>query len=526
MLRKEFEGLRGRVIGTVRGRLRASGVSLDASDLEACYAQAWQGLYAAMLAGEEIANPTGWLALVTFRRAIEEHRSRCRSYPSEGVGAPDGPRGGESEPAREQDFAGELDDRIRLRQVFEGLRGRLSERELQAAALCYLQGLSRVEAAARMGISEQRMRKLMEGPGPGRPGVAGKVGELLETIRGGGWCEEQGSLMRGLAFGILDPEGERYRLAMAHRRECPACRAYVLSLRGLASVLPVPFLPGVLGAGALAGLAGAGVGAGSGAGAGAGAVGAGAGAGTGAGSSAVGAGAGAGAGAQVGSGIGALSASGAAGAGAGAASGGWLLAGGVGAKLAVGCLVALGVGASCVALDLNPVHDLGGQVPVHRHHSAGLRGLGTARIATMDVLKPGYLLTGGVSGVARAGDASSGRSEAASAASVQALTPDARANREFGPERAFAGTTSSTTSSSSSSSSGQGAPSAKAASVGGGGASEAASSAGAASTTAASSASKEFASGSGGQAAAQQSSTGASASSSGGDAAQHEFGIG
>ena len=257
MLRKEFEGLRGRVIGTVRGRLRASGVSLDASDLEACYAQAWQGLYAAMLAGEEIANPTGWLALVTYRRAIEEHRSRRRSYPTEGVGEPDGSRGayrgGESEPAQERDFAEELDDRIRLRQVFEGLRGRLSERELQAAALCYLQGLSRAEAAARMGISEQRMRKLMEGPGPGRPGVAGKVGELVETIRGGGWCEEQGSLMRGLAFGILDPEGERYRLAMAHRRECPACRAYVLSLRGLAAVLPLPFLPGVLGAGALAG---------------------------------------------------------------------------------------------------------------------------------------------------------------------------------------------------------------------------------------------------------------------------------
>ena len=68
-------------------------MSLDASDLDACYAQAWQGLYAAMLAGEEIANPTGWLALVTFRRAIEEHRSRRRSYPTEGLGEPDGLHG-------------------------------------------------------------------------------------------------------------------------------------------------------------------------------------------------------------------------------------------------------------------------------------------------------------------------------------------------------------------------------------------------------------------------------------------------
>jgi DNA-directed RNA polymerase specialized sigma24 family protein len=545
MLRKEFEGLRGRVMGSVRGRLRASGVSLDVSDLEACYAQAWQGLYAAILAGEEIANPTGWLALVTYRRAIEEHRSRRRSYPSEGVGAPDGFAGARGSAAaageltHEHDFAEELDDRIRLRQVFEGLRGRLSERELQAAALCYLQGLSRAEAAARMGISEQRMRKLMEGPGPGRPGVAGKVGELVETIRGGGWCEEQGSLMRGLAFGILDPAGERYRLAMAHKSGCPACRAYVLSLRGLAAVLPVPFLPGVLGAGALAGLVGAGVGSGVGAGSGAGAAGAGAGSGAGAGAAGTGAGAGvgtgatgvgagAGAGAQVGSGIGALSASGAAGAGAGAASGGWLLAGGVGAKLAVGCLVALGVGASCVALNLNPVNDLGGQAPVHRRHSTGAGETGAARAATMEELTPGYQLAGDGSGITPAAGTSSGRSGTASAAtSAQTLTPAARANREFGPERALAGGSSS---SSASSASAQGAPSAEAASVGGQAAGDESSSAGDASSSGASSASKEFsssaASGSGGQAATQQSSTGASASSSGGDAAQHEFGIG
>ena len=68
---------------------------------------------------------------------------------------------------------------MRLRQLFEGLRGRLDAREREAAALCYLQGLSRSEAAARMGVSEARMRKLMEGRGPGRPGVAGKVGALV-----------------------------------------------------------------------------------------------------------------------------------------------------------------------------------------------------------------------------------------------------------------------------------------------------------------------------------------------------------
>ena len=203
-----------------------------------------------MLDGQEIANPAGWLALVTFRRAIEEHRARGRAHRGgvsrggiherDGGSAPRTPAAPEVGAGGERDFAAELDDRMRLRQLFEALRGRLSAREQQAAALCYLQGLSRSAAAARMGVSKARMRKLMEGTGPGRPGVAGKVGALVETIRRGGWCEEQGSLMRGLAYGILDPDGERYRLATIHSSECPACRAYVVSLRGLAAVL-LPF---------------------------------------------------------------------------------------------------------------------------------------------------------------------------------------------------------------------------------------------------------------------------------------------
>ena len=48
--------------------------------------------------------------------------------------------------------------------------------------------------------------------------------------------------MRALAFGILEPDGERHRLALVHHSRCPACRAYVASLRGLAAALP----PGLL----------------------------------------------------------------------------------------------------------------------------------------------------------------------------------------------------------------------------------------------------------------------------------------
>jgi RNA polymerase sigma factor (sigma-70 family) len=403
LLREEFEGLRSRVLASVRGRMRASGASLDEGDLEACYAQAWQGLYAAMLEGQEIANPAGWLVLVTHRRAIDEHRARAhldggRSLDDASADRTIDDPAARAASATRRDFAAELDDRMRLRQLFEGLRGRLDGREREAAALCYLQGLSRSEAAAQMGISDNRMRKLMEGRGPGHPGVAGKVGALVETIRDGGWCEEQGSLMRALAYGILDPDGERHRLALLHRSECSACRAYVVSLRGLAATLPPMLLPGGLGASVLA-RAGEGAHAASAAG-GAGAAGGGAGVGLG----------------------GTLTASGAAGAG-GAAGGGWLFgAGPLGAKLAVGCLLALGVGAGCIALGDHPARARDGH---HRAshassgaiaHTSGTRQLGDLAASVDPSLSTG---AGG---------------EGASSP----LAPAARASREFGPEQALA----------------------------------------------------------------------------------------
>jgi RNA polymerase sigma factor (sigma-70 family) len=394
LLRGEFEALRGRVLTAVRARLKGSGVTLDQSDLEACYATAWQGLYAAVLDGQEIDNPAGWLVLVTFRRAIEEQRARRRVHRGgdlQPLDADSSSVGIDIEGAHDPDLAAELDDRARLRQLFEGLRGRLSAREREAAVLCYLQGLSRAQAAERMGVSEARMRKLMEGAGVGRPGVAGKVGALVETIRDGGWCEEQGSLMRALAFGVLDPDGERYQLALMHRSECPSCRVYVTSLRGLAATLPPVFLPYGLGAAALARMSG----------------------GTHASSAAGAAGGGAGAGA------GALSASGAAGAGAGAggmAGGGWLFAGA--GKLAAGCVLALSVGAGCVALDVGAQHS---HAPRHR--------IAHAAAATSHTVAIGV----GARGLA----ASQSNSTHAHSATV-ALTPAGKASREFGPEQALA----------------------------------------------------------------------------------------
>ncbi len=250
LLRKDFEGMRAKVLTVVRSQLRGAGISLAAADLEACYAQAWHGLYAKVLEGEQIENPAGWLVRVAFRRAVDEYRA-ARATPVVGEGEGEGsyPRGSHAA----GDWAGELDDKARLRQVFEGLRARLGPREREAVSLCYLQGLTRAQAAERMGVSDARMRKLMEGGGAGRPGVAAKMGDLLGTIAAGGWCEEQGSLMKAYAFGLLDPAGERHELAVAHCSQCPACRAHVASLRGLAAVLPLPLLPGLAsGGGAVA----------------------------------------------------------------------------------------------------------------------------------------------------------------------------------------------------------------------------------------------------------------------------------
>ena len=385
LLREEFERLQRRVTGQVSARLRRRGVLLDGSDLDACYAEAFQGLYTVALEGAEIADPAAWLTLVTFRRAIDEHRARVRRQQLLVPCAED--RG---------DLADALNDRARLRQLFEGLRSRLSSHELQAASLCYLQGLGRAEAAARMGVSETRMRKLMDGR-PGRPGVAAKVGSLLHTISTDAWCHEQASLMRGLAYGVLDPQGERYQLAVVHRRECPACRAYVLSLRGLAAALPpAPALVHVaLGAGALQGL--------------------GAGAGTAVRASAGhGASSGGSIGAAPAAATGAASASGALGVGAG---GGWLLAGGPAAKLAAGCMLALGVGAGCLAL--------GTSAPNARRQAAG-----SAHRVASEARAPRLRQPPGAAARLPAAQ----RASSTLATATPAPSPSARATREFGLE--------------------------------------------------------------------------------------------
>jgi DNA-directed RNA polymerase specialized sigma24 family protein len=390
LLREEFQALRGRVLKVVEGRLRARGMELDGADLEACYATAWQGLHASMLDGQEIDNPVGWLVLVTFRRAVEDCRVRGPRV-SELVGSPAGARALDACSAlRADDLADGLDDRIRIAHLFEGLRARLDPREREAAMLCYLQGLSRAEAAARMGISAARMRKLMEGRGAGDPGVRGKLGVLAATIESGGWCDSQGSLMRAFAYGVLAPDGERYRLAAMHCESCPACRNYVLSLRGLAGVLPPVLLPWGPLAAAFGGARAA--------------------------THLTAAARHGQSGAVTSNGLGGY-ASGTAGASGAAGSGFLLTGGGFGAKLAVGCLIALGVGGGCVALDAG-TQRAGHRAPA-RHVRAARGRASIVSAARQDI---GRI-------------ALAEQSQAALRAEPDATAYAARAAREFGPEQ-------------------------------------------------------------------------------------------
>jgi RNA polymerase sigma factor (sigma-70 family) len=401
LLREEFRSLRASVIASVRCKLHGCGAELADDDLDACYSQAWQGLYLVTLAGEEVLNPGAWLALATFRRAIDEHRAARRRHAAAPPQRPladlqssaEGPAGRD-----EVDPAGELDRRQKLGQLFEALRLRLSPRERRAFALCYLQGLSRAEAAATMGLSERRMRKLMDGRGAGDAGTNAKVSALVSTIRAERWCEEQGSLMRGLAYGVLDPHGERHRLAVMHTRSCPACRSYVASLRGLAALLPpAPALALLVGASRAARDATRHTAATAHASAGAGVRGSGA--------------------------IVAPAAAASGTVGAGAAGGGWLLiGGGAGAKLAATCLLALGLGAGCAALTVT------GSSP-HRRGPSHSRAAGAqARLRTPAITfdQPQTSRTAAAPALAAI---------TPSAQSESAITPAARAGREFGPEQ-------------------------------------------------------------------------------------------
>jgi DNA-directed RNA polymerase specialized sigma24 family protein len=233
-LAHEYEESKAEVQRTVAAKLGRD--RLAGTDLGAAYNEAWHALYLRLAADEPVDNRKAFLVTVTYRRALSERRaSRTERLAADA----DLDRLGV-----EPDIDARLDAEVQLRHFVQGLRAELDERELQAATLTYLHGLSRPEAAKVIGIAPRRMEKVMDR-------ASKRIAAVIDAVRPGELCEELDSPVRAFAVGLLDEDGERYAIARDHLESCPACRRKVLVLRGLGAIAPP--LPGML-----AGLAGAG----------------------------------------------------------------------------------------------------------------------------------------------------------------------------------------------------------------------------------------------------------------------------
>jgi DNA-directed RNA polymerase specialized sigma24 family protein len=233
MLRRDYGALRAHVIGTVARHLRRKSIFFDEGDLEAHYNIAWQGLYSELLAGRAISNPTGWLVRAVIRDAYDDGRRLTTQKRAVNFEVREETI---AEVGRDSNIADKIDDHTKLSQFQHGLKSRLSKREHQAATLCYIHGFSRPEAAKILGVEPKRMEKIMDA-------VSKKIGDFTREIELGSWCEAQRSLMNAFALNVLDRDGERYGLARDHLEQCPACRRYVRSMRGIAAILPPVALP-------------------------------------------------------------------------------------------------------------------------------------------------------------------------------------------------------------------------------------------------------------------------------------------
>ncbi len=223
LVARDYELFKPEILRTVAGKLAAGGVHFDDADLEAFYNEAWHGLYLMLASGEEIDNHKGMLVVIAYRLALNEHRDfRRRSWAGEGE---------LNRVAVETDIDAHLDAKRRLRHFSEGLRARFDRRELQAATLGYLHEYSRPEAAKAIGVTPKRMEKIMDE-------VSTRARSMIGQVEADRWCEEVDSLMRAYAVGLLDEDGDRYRLASDHLDGCSACRRRVLTMRGLTSITP------------------------------------------------------------------------------------------------------------------------------------------------------------------------------------------------------------------------------------------------------------------------------------------------
>lgn len=221
LIADEYDAFKDDVTRTVAGKLGASKIRFAELDMDGFYNQAWYGLYTKLQDGQQIENRKGLLVQMTYRRAIDEYRTlhpdrQADPVLLETIGA-------------ENPIEETMDQQQEFKHFVEGMRSELNQRELQAATLCYVYGMSRPEAAEQVGVRPKRMEKIMDE-------VSRKMRPVLASIREGTWCEDRAVLINQFALGALDPESDEYREAVDHLDGCPGCRRHVLGTRGMTAV--------------------------------------------------------------------------------------------------------------------------------------------------------------------------------------------------------------------------------------------------------------------------------------------------
>jgi DNA-directed RNA polymerase specialized sigma24 family protein len=229
---EHYGSLEAEVLAVVRRRLLSRNMRLDHSDLEEAYCQAWHGVCEQIKAGTKIANLTGMLVEITWRRAVDTYR---QPHPGQHADVDIGAHG------VEVDLDQQLDDQEKLQRFIKRLKGRLSEQECQAVGLCLIHGYTRPEARKLLGIKDEaRMQKLMDG-------ATKKIGAIVASISARGCGDDEWArLLRAYALGTLTEADRDYRPAKEHIEDCTACHRYVMGLRGLAAIVPpvgLPFMP-------------------------------------------------------------------------------------------------------------------------------------------------------------------------------------------------------------------------------------------------------------------------------------------
>jgi DNA-directed RNA polymerase specialized sigma24 family protein len=192
----------------------------DELDVGAFYNSAWASLHEALSEGVSIDRPVGYLIVLTYRRGIDEARKAKpgkRATPDviEKIGT-------------SQDLATTLDDRASIASFQEAMSEVLTDKEHAVIVLCVFGGFTRPQVADMLGETYKRMERILDD-------ARAKLRPLARSIERGEWCARYSSRLRALTLGMLDERGARYASTVAHLDRCPACRAELRGLRGVAA---------------------------------------------------------------------------------------------------------------------------------------------------------------------------------------------------------------------------------------------------------------------------------------------------